>query len=93
VSSGLLLMYGIGATVGPFVASSLMAGDNTGRLFAFSAFVHFALIVFVTIRFLRDSSTAKHQIAFGDALSSAQTTSQVFEEEILQHGELDDVPK
>jgi MFS family permease len=93
VSSGLLLMYGIGATVGPFVASSLMAGDNTGRLFAFSAFVHFALIVFVTIRFLRDSSTAKHQIAFGDALSSAQTTSQVFEEEILQHGELDDVPR
>lgn len=89
VSSSLLLMYGIGATVGPFIASSLMAEDNNGALFAFSSVVHLALIVFVTVRFLRGRSIAKHQIAFGDALSSAQTTSQVFEEEIQQQSELD----
>jgi MFS family permease len=89
VSSGLLLMYGIGATVGPFVASSLMAEDNIGGLFGFSAFVHLALILFVTIRFMRDRSIATHQIAFGDALSAAQTASPVFEEDIQQQDELD----
>ena len=87
VSGGLLLMYGIGATVGPFIASSLMTEDNSGGLFAFSAIVHLALVVFVTVRFLRGRSVAEQQIAFADALSVAQTTSQVYEEEIQQQSE------
>jgi len=87
VSGGLLLMYGLGATVGPFVASALMTDQNSGGLFAFSAGVHIALVVFVAVRFFRSPSVAEQQIAFGDALSAAQTKSQVYEEEIQQRSD------
>jgi len=86
VSSGLLLVYGFGAIAGPFVASLLMTHVNSGSLFSFSAFVHVALVVFVGIRFISSRNVADQPIAFGDALSAAQTSSQVFEEEIQQQG-------
>lgn len=89
VSSGLLLMYGIGATAGPFIASALMTQSDIGGLFAFSALVHLALVVFVTVRFLRGRRAARRQIAFGDALSAARTTSQVYEEGIQQQSEIE----
>ncbi len=82
VSSGLLLMYGIGATIGPFAASALMTMQGTGSLFLFTALVHVALVAYVMIRFLRRRTQATQQIAFSDALSAAQTASQVFEEDI-----------
>lgn len=82
VSSGLLLMYGIGATIGPFAASALMTMQGTGSLFLFTALVHVALVAYVMIRFLRRHTQATQQIAFSDALSAAQTASQVFEEDI-----------
>ncbi|MDH3578419.1 MAG: MFS transporter [Gammaproteobacteria bacterium] len=82
VSSGLLLMYGIGATIGPFAASTLMTMHGTGSLFLFTALVHVALVAYVMIRFLRRRTQATQQIAFSDALSAAQTASQVFEEDI-----------
>ncbi|MBT8090044.1 MAG: MFS transporter [Gammaproteobacteria bacterium] len=85
VSSGLLLMYGIGATIGPFAASALMTMQGTGSLFLFTALVHIALVAYVMIRFLRRRTQAKQQIAFSDALSAAQTASQVFEEDIQPH--------
>jgi MFS family permease len=87
VSSGLLLMYGIGATVGPFVASLMMQGRGPGGLFAFAAIMHVALIVFIVVRTLRGRRAAKHQIAFVDALSAVQTASVVYEEEIQQLGD------
>jgi MFS family permease len=82
VSGGLLLMYGVGATIGPFVAAALMTLQGTSGLFVFTALVHFMLVAYVTVRFLRRRTHAKQQVAFGDSLSSAQTASQVFEEEI-----------
>lgn len=82
VSSGLLLMYGIGATIGPFAASALMTMQGTASLFLFTALVHVALVAYVMIRFLRRRTQATQQIAFSDALSAAQTASQVFEEDI-----------
>ena len=82
MSGGLLLMYGIGATIGPFVAAALMTAQGTSGLFIFTALVHFMLVVYVTARFLRRRTHAKQQVAFGDSLSSAQTASQVFEEDI-----------
>ena len=84
VSSGLLLVYGLGAIAGPFIASILMTYIGSGGLFGFSAFVHMALVVFVGIRFISSRTVAKQPIAFGDALSSARTTSQIYEEEIQQ---------
>ncbi|MGB5470440.1 MAG: hypothetical protein WBM64_08500, partial [Woeseiaceae bacterium] len=82
VSSGLLLMYGIGATIGPFAASAVMTLQGTGSLFLFTALVHVALVAYVMIRFMRRRTQATQQIAFSDALSAAQTASQVFEEDI-----------
>ncbi|MGB5331243.1 MAG: MFS transporter [Woeseiaceae bacterium] len=82
VSSGLLLMYGIGATIGPFAASAVMTMQGTGSLFLFTALVHVALVAYVMIRFMRRRTQATQQIAFSDALSAAQTASQVFEEDI-----------
>ena len=82
VSSGLLLMYGIGATIGPFLASALMTLQQPSGLFLFTAMVHLTLIMYVMIRFIRRRTQAKRQVSFGDALSAAQTASQVFEEDI-----------
>jgi MFS family permease len=91
VSSGLLLMYGIGATVGPFLASSLMTATNTGSLFLYTFGIHILLTGFVLFRhFIRRGVPADHQIAFGDALAATQTASPVYEEEIAQEAEADD---
>ncbi|MDX1406300.1 MAG: MFS transporter [Woeseiaceae bacterium] len=81
LSSGLLLVYGIGATVGPFVASALMGTKEAGSLFSFAAFVHIGLVCFVVIRYLRSGSIAGQPIEFADALALAQTASQIYEEE------------
>ena len=89
VSSGLLLMYGVGATAGPIIASFLMTEKSGGGLFAFSAIVHLGLVVLVVARFLRRRRFAEQQIAFGDALSAAQTTSQIYEEEIQEQHKID----
>lgn len=90
VSSGLLLMYGIGATIGPFLASTLMTWQDAGGLFLFTSFTHATLVAYVAIRFVRRRNHAEQQIAFGDALSAAQTASQVYEEEILPQLSVDD---
>jgi len=81
VSAGLLLMYGVGATIGPFIASALMFGGHNGALFAFTAAVHLVLVVFVLVSYLRRHAVAKQPIAFADALSATQTVSHVFEED------------
>ncbi len=85
VSSGLLLMYGLGAVLGPFAASALMTASNASGLFAFAGLVHLLMAVFVMYRIIRrDSAPDEQHIAFGDALASAHTASSVYEEEI-QH--------
>ena len=85
VSSGLLLMYGGGAIAGPFLASALMTVAGGAAMYAFTAAVHLVLALYVLNRILRrESATAEHHMAFGDALASAHTASQVYEEE-MQH--------
>ena len=88
VSSGLLLLYGLGAIVGPFVASALMTATGASGLYAFTGVVHFAMALFVLQRMIRRESAPDEQhIAFGDALATAHTASQVYEEEIQQIAE------
>ena len=85
VSSGLLLLYGLGAIVGPFVASALMTATGGSGLYIFTGLVHLAMVGFVIYRMIRRESAPDEQhIAFGDALATAHTASQVYEEEI-QH--------
>jgi MFS family permease len=91
VSGGLLLMYGIGAIIGPFAASSVMTLTSAAGLYLFTGGVHLAMALFVIHRMLRRESTPDEQhIAFGDALATAHTASQVYEEEI-QHLAEDEV--
>jgi len=83
VSSGLLLMFGVGAIVGPFIASAAIELTDAAGLYLLTMLVHAALAVFVLLRiFSRSSSPTEHHIAFSDALATAHTASQVYEEEI-----------
>lgn len=88
VSSGLLFAYGIGATVGPFVASALLRGEAAGVLFAFFALVHLAMAMFIVFQKIRHARSAEQPIQFSDALSLAQTASMVYDEE-LERAELE----
>ncbi len=89
VSGGLLFVYGIGAIAGPFIASIFMDWQGKGALFLFTSFVHVLLIIVVVIRFLLERSQADQPVHFGDALSAAQTASQVYEEEMHRDYEED----
>jgi MFS family permease len=83
ISSGLLLMYGVGAIIGPAAASTLMTSTNAVGLYAFTGVVHLCLAAFVIYRMLRrESAPEEAHMAFGDALATAHTASQVYEEEI-----------
>ncbi len=81
VSAGLLFVYGIGAIIGPFIASLFMTWQGETSLFLFTALVHVLLIIFVSIRFLLEGKEAEQHVDFGDVLSAAQTASQVYERE------------
>jgi len=88
VSSGLLLMYGIGATIGPFIASALMTFLEAGYLFVYAAISHGILGIYILFRTTQtDQSDIDDPIAFSDALAATQTASQIYEEEILQEGD------
>ncbi|HEX6142186.1 MAG TPA: MFS transporter [Geminicoccaceae bacterium] len=52
VASGTLLMYGIGATVGPLVASGLMEARGVPLLFAYTAALHLGLALFCAWRLM-----------------------------------------
>jgi len=84
VSAGLLLVYGLGAIAGPFLASALMTWHNASGLFWFAASAHVLLIGFIGYRFFKEGNQAEEPIAFSDALAAAQTTSQGYEEELSE---------
>lgn len=83
VSAGLLMMYGIGAILGPFIASAMMSYGSPGYLFLFTGSVHFLLAIYVVSRlFLRTQPAETEHKPFSDALASTQTRSQIYEDEL-----------
>lgn len=83
ISSGLLLMYGLGAIIGPFLSSTVMTVLGGGSLFLFAASAHFLLALFAMLRAGKEEQTPlKEHTDFSDSLASALTASQVYEEEI-----------
>jgi MFS family permease len=83
ISSCLLLMYGVGAILGPFVAPAVMKFAGPGGLYLFAALVHLALLVYIVLRIkIRDPAPELEHTPFTDALASTQTASHVFEDEI-----------
>lgn len=94
LSSGLLLVYGVGAIVGPFVASILMAAVGPAGLYVFAAAAHFLMLLYVGQRMLkRRSIETDHHMTFSDALTAAHTASQCYEEEIQQQAEIEAVQR
>ncbi|MFT5140116.1 MAG: MFS family permease [Lysobacterales bacterium] len=82
ISSALLLMYGIGAIVGPIVASGFMIVAGASGLYFYTALVHLLLacyILFASLR--RKSAEPGNSVEFSDALASTITTSHVYDKE------------
>jgi MFS family permease len=76
VASGLLLVYAMGAVVGPIIASGLMAILGPEGLFAFTAAVHTGLAVFALQRMrMRARAPEEARAEFTESLLTAQTVA------------------
>lgn len=86
VSSGLLLMFGSGAIIGPFLASAVMELTGPSGLYLTMALVYVVLALYVAQKILlRRRLPTEHRTEFADALATTYTASQVYEEEIQSH--------
>lgn len=91
VSSGLLLVFGIGAVLGPFAASAMIVFAATSGLYLLTGLVHLLLAIYIAMRMSRrDSTPIEDRITFSDAMATAHTASQVYEEEIMFQAEDED---
>lgn len=88
ISSGLLLMYGMGAIAGPFIASLAMQLTGAGGLFLYTAAVHLLLLGYISFRFFKRMPRREEHRKFVDALASTQTASQVYEDEMAEKDQL-----
>jgi MFS family permease len=74
VSSGLLLIYGLGAAAGPLLASLSRQVMMLPTLFIFTALVHTVLIAWVVWRiWRREAAPMEDRVVFSDAAIAAQT--------------------
>ncbi len=84
ISSGLLLMYGIGAVAGPFISSAVMTLIGDQALFLYAAVGHLALAVYIAWRLRSEKDDEEEHTDFSEALTSALTTSQVYTRSVEQ---------
>ena len=83
ISSGLLLMYGVGAIAGPFIAPLFMETIGAGGLYLFTAIVHILLAAYTAIRISRRAPPPdEEQLPFSESLAATQTASHVYEHEL-----------
>lgn len=83
ISSGLLMMYGIGAISGPLLAAGLMALTSAAGLYLFTAITHTLLGIYLLMRSGEQAEAPVDSHSdFSDALTSVMTRSQTFEREI-----------
>jgi len=91
VACGLLLVYALGAVVGPVVASIFMHFIGPGGLFAFTALVHLAMIGFVFHRLRRrEMAPLEEHISFADAIRVGMKVSSV---DAISHPETEQQPE
>jgi len=77
-SSGLLLVFGVGAVIGPIIASAVTRAFGIDLLFAYTAVIHLATAVFALYRMGRRRPVPQEErVAFSDALVVANTISTV----------------
>ncbi len=78
-AGGLLLTFAVGAMIGPVAASAVMSLLGPDGLFAFTAGIHTALLIFVVIRIrLRRTRPAdlEDRTTFADSAVQAKTVAQ-----------------
>lgn len=86
-ASGLLLVFGAGAVLGPIIASAVMRYQGVDTLFGFTAFVHISMAGFTLYRMHRRVRKPDEEHAgFADAIRLTQTISAV---DPLSHKEED----
>ena len=75
-ASGLLLVYAVGAVVGPMLAAASMGQIGNEALFLFTASVHGSLVLFAAFRMCWRRAPARHEkLAFSDSLITAGTVA------------------
>lgn len=75
-ASGLLLMYALGAVVGPLIASALMHFFGINALFAYTATVHISIAVYAFYRLHKRAPVSKEErVLFVDSVRVAQTVA------------------
>ena len=88
VACGLLLVYALGAVIGPIVASIFMHFIGSVGLFAFTLLVHIGMIGFVIHRLRhREVAPVADHISFADAMRVGLTVSSV---DSMSHEPTDD---
>lgn len=83
ISSVLLLMYGIGAIAGPFLAPLVMRWVGSGGLYLFAATIHLLLLAYILLRIRKRKHTEEDEhLPFSDSLAATQTASHIYEEDM-----------
>ena len=94
ISSGLLLVYGVGAVLGPLIGSLLINFTGAGGMFLMVVAVNLLLCVYLVYHTLqRKQASDEDQIPFTEALAAATTKSQIYvysDEEEADTGTEDD---
>jgi len=91
VACGLLLVYALGAVIGPIVASVFMWFFGPGGLFAFTVLVHASMIGYVFHRLRRrEVVPVGEHISFADAMRVGLTVSSV---DSISHPETEQKPE
>lgn len=78
ISSGLLLVFGVGAVAGPVIASLVSGRFGNQTLFLYTAAIHTLLVLFTLWRITRSARTAADErVRFTESIIAAQTVSSV----------------
>lgn len=89
-AGALLLLYGVGAAVGPLLASVVIEYLGVRMLFTYTAVIYVVMAVFTLYRIGRRAPMPEEeQISFADALRMAKTVSSV---DVLETGEEETEP-
>ena len=79
-SSGFLIMYGIGASLGPIVAASLMQARGPDALFYFVAAAELVMAIFLLVRILSHAAAPSKTREGYDYASTAPVVAMGYEE-------------
>jgi MFS family permease len=82
-SAGLLLLYGVGAIIGPVLAPLLTGRLGAAGLFLINAISFLILMLYTLWRMrVRESAPESHLHDFNESLTASRTVSVVYEEEV-----------